>query len=297
MQDVLTNFRGKKIGVVGLGYIGKYLFHYLSTYSLEFDYSVEAFGRGNISSLKDKEFHYFFNCAGNTGDFRTRLWATIDSNLFLTQFILENCHISECYVAISSTRLYGFSENKDILFEESGRKIHCGDHLSTDFVYDGTKMLLESALWNYSKKVDFKISICRLSNLYGRYSKEDLNDSTYLKLLIRAKIEGSHINVEQNISNTKGYIFIDDAIMGLIHSAAYADKSDIYNVCSGQSYSLEDWLKYLQVSYTVIDNNKPSLHSRISILKAVKELKFIPTNFLQNTEFNKIFQHGSNTTI
>jgi len=297
MVELLGQFKGKRIGVIGLGYIGKQLLQSLETHAREYGYTVEAFGRSNAESIKGKTFHYFFNCAGNTGDFRTKLWATIDSNLFLTKFLLENIHIEESYVALSSTRLYGFSENKDVLFEEDSRFVYQGDHLSNDFIYDGSKMLLESVLWNSAAKVDFKVSICRLSNLYGRYTKEDLNDSTYLKLLIKASIEKKPILVEQNISGTKGYIFIDDAIKGLIYSAVNAGKSDIYNICSGESYSIGDWLKYLQVEYTLVDKKRPSLHSRNSIKKANTELNFQPSNFLHNTEFNKIFQNGPNKTI
>jgi len=297
MNDVLNSFRGKTIGIVGMGYIGKQLLRYLDDYSGQYNYDINAFGRENLESIKGRTFDYFFNCAGNTGDFRTKLWSTIDSNLLLTKYLLENTNIRDCYVGLSSTRLYGFSERKDILFKEESSYIHHGDHLSNDFVYDGTKMLLESVLWNYSKNSEFKISICRLSNLYGRYTKEDLNDSTYLKLLIRKSIEKAPILVGQNISNTKGYVFIDDAIMGMIESAASSKKSDIYNICSGESYSVEDWLKFLKLEYKTTDAGSLSLHSRNSIEKAYTELKFQPLTFLTNTEFSKIFQNGPNKTV
>ena len=154
-------------------------------------------------------------------------------------------------------------------------------------------MLLESILWNYRLKLDSKISICRLSNIYGGYTKEDLNDSTYLKLMVRSKLEGGDLSINQNILNTKGYIFIDDAIQGLIHSAVYANESDIYNICSGESYSIGDWLKYLKVNYNIIGEQKTSLHSKISIKKAVDKLNFQPQYYLRNIEFEKIFHYGS----
>jgi len=297
MYHVLENFRGRKIGIVGLGYIGNHLFRYLDHFSKEYEFSVLAFNKANSNLLSGATFDYFFNCAGNTGDFRSKIWSTVDSNLFLARYLMENIKITECYVSLSSTRLYGFTSDKNVLFTENSQLTKDGDHLSIDFIYDGTKMLLESILWNYNNKVDYRISICRLSNLYGRYNAEDLNDSTYLKVMIRSHVEGKRLLVEQNVLNTKGYIFIDDAIQGIIHSAIYSEKSDIYNICSGESYSIENWLKYLKVDYVIGNSGKPDLHSRNSIAKAVTELKFKPQYFLNNLEFNKIFQNGSNKAV
>jgi len=288
--QILGYFKGKSIGVAGLGYVGRHLADFLNTYSAEFQYSLSTFTRSNIEDVKGKEFDYFFNCAGNTGDFRQKMWETIESNLFLTKYLLENIKIKEAYIALSSTRLYGFSDKKDILFEENEIDSNPKSHLSIDFVYDGTKKLLESILWNLGGKVRHKIIICRLSNLYGKYTKSDLNDSTFFKLMLRSKIEDRPLKVEQNVLSTKGYIFVEDAILGIIHSAVYAAKNNVYNICSGESYSIGDWMRYFKIDYTLGNEiNSPS-YSRNSIKKAAAELFFHPKTFLTNVSWSELFE-------
>jgi nucleoside-diphosphate-sugar epimerase len=297
MDRTLEYFKNKKIGIVGLGYIGNHLVEYFNAYSEEYGYDVRTFRRDNISLVAGETFDYFFNCGGNTGDFRNKIWSTIDSNLTLTKYLLENMRVNECYVALSSTRLYGFSADRDVLFTECSDLVNKKNHLSIDFVYDGTKMLLESILWNQRNNFDFRISICRLSNLYGRYTRKDLNDSTYLKVMIKCKADGKELFTEQNVYNTKGYIFIDDAIQGIIHSAVYPGKSDIYNICSGESYSIKHWLNYLELKYATAADDDPPVYGRNSIEKAASEINFHPRYFLSNIESNKIFHDGSNTTV
>jgi nucleoside-diphosphate-sugar epimerase len=293
VQQALSYFKGKKIGLIGLGYLGKHTFRYLEKYSAEFQYEVLPFDRENLSTLKGETFDFFFNCSGNTGDFRNNIWPTVESNLFLTKYLFENIKVRECYVALSSTRLYGYSLNENILFKESDPLLNSGNHLNLDFVYDGTKMLLESILWNSGGNLDFRTSICRLSNVYGRYLESDLNDSTFLKLLVRTKVEGGMLKVNQNLLNTKGYIFIDDAIQGIINSAVYAEGTDIYNICSGESYSVDNWIKYLKIEVNTENRKEAPLFSRIDIKKATREIEFKPKYLLRNIEFDKIYCNGS----
>jgi nucleoside-diphosphate-sugar epimerase len=297
MIDILTQLRGKKIGIVGLGYVGNHLLQYLSGNSEEYGFLVIPYDRETILDLNGERFDYFFNCAGNTGDFRNRIWPTIDSNLVLTRNLFEKIKVNDCYVALSSTRLYGYSTDENVLFSEYNTLTRGIDHLNIDFVYDGTKMLLESILWNYRMRAESRIAICRMSNIYGKYKVEDLNDSTFLKKMIRCKVEGKSLKVEQNIFNTKGYIYIDDAVQGILRAALYSKESDIYNICSGESYSISDWLKYLKIDFEFMEEGGTPFHSRNSIDKAITKLKFKPKFYLKDIEFKNIYSNGASYTI
>jgi nucleoside-diphosphate-sugar epimerase len=132
-----------------------------------------------------------------------------------------------------------------------------------------------------------------LSNVYGRYSNSDLNDSTFLKLLIRKKVQGGVLKIKQNILNSKGYIFVDDAIEGIVKSAIYSKETDIYNICSGESYSIDNWIRYLKIKVDAVNNDTKPIFSRIDIEKATRDIKFVPKYLLQNIDFDKIYCHGS----
>lgn len=281
-------FSKNKIAVVGMGYIGSILFNVLKQKSKQHNFTIISYSRKNICDIKDEEFDYIFNCAGNTGDFRQKIFETIESNIFLTRFLLENVKINKAYVALSSTRLYGFSINEDCLFEENEVPFDLKKHLDIDFIYDGSKKLLESLLWNIKDQLPYKIIVCRLSNLFGRFEKSDLDDSTFLKLMIRHKIEHKNLAINQNINNTKGYVFIDDAIDGIIKSAINSIGHNIYNICSGQSYSIMDWINYLGIQFHVTNINATPTYSKNDISKAQKELGFAPKHFLQNIKLSDI---------
>jgi nucleoside-diphosphate-sugar epimerase len=292
-MNLLKELSGVHISVVGMGYIGRRLFNFLEQNSEAYNYKVSAFSKSNIEDIRFKEFDYLFNCAGNTGDFRDKIFETAESNLLLTSFLIQNIKIRKAYVAISSTRVYGFLNDKDVLFTEEYNSWNHGSHLGIDFVYDGTKKLLESMLWNSRNERSFRTVICRLSNLYGGYQMNDLNDSTFLKVMVKHAISKTSLKLNQNINNSKGYIHIDDAVEGLLAAAVFSDQSNIFNLCSGVSYSLEDWLKYLGVSFELCSYSTISTHSKNDISRAKKLIYFNPKYFLSNLSLNKIINYES----
>lgn len=291
-MNLPKEFENTSIAIVGTGYIGNRLANAFGHYQKSANLKIQTFNRTSLNLLKNATFDFVFNCSGNTGDFRNQIWETLNSNLNVNQFIFENAKINKCLILLSSSRIYGFTNDPNNIFEENdflseSNKIHLG----IDYIYNGTKMLMESVAMNLATKSSYKIVICRLSNVFGNYSKNDLDDSTYLKLMLRHKIENKPFSVNQNIDSTKGYIYIDDAISGVILSAAKSETSGIYNICSGKSYSIKDWLEKLSVNYTLNkEEQTESTHSKISIKKAQIQLGYNPQYYLENLNLNQIIQ-------
>lgn len=278
MKEILRFFKGKTVGVLGMGYVGVRLYNLLSSVP---DIRILALNRNSLQTIIELEtFDYFFNCAGNTGDFRSQIDETIDSNLFLNQQLLKYLKIREAFVYLSSTRLYGFSQDKEQIFDEEYTPIE--SHTNIDFIYNGTKKLTESYLLNKSTNLKYKILICRLSNIFGDYKKHDLDDSTYIKVLIKHSLNKETILIKQNLDTQKDYIFIEDALYGIINSVINSPKSDYFNIASGKSYSLRNWLTYLDLSYQVMTTEAIPLFSNISIEKAKNTTGFKPVFYLHN---------------
>lgn len=267
----LELFRNKVIGIIGLGYVGKNLYEYLIKISSDYNTKILSFTKSNLSEIKNHTFDYFFNTAGNSGDFRYDIFGTIDSNLNLTKYLLENLNVAEKYVALSSTRIYGFTEEKDIFFDEDYLSVT--NHKEIDFIYDGTKKILESIILNYSKKLEYQVSIARLSNLYGKLNV--LNDATLIKKIIRYKIENRELFIEESKAfGKKDYIYIDDAVKGILQLALYGKNRNVYNIASGQSYSVKQISEILDLKLNIEEDNKKTTYSNISIQKAMSELNF-----------------------
>ena len=131
----LTELNNKKIGILGIGYIGSNLLAYLKKFNIE---AIEI-SRKNLNNFKGEKFDYFINCAGNSGDFRENLIETVQSNVNLNSYILENIKIKYNYIYLSSSRIYGFSKNDKIIFDENSLNNY--NNLSLDYIYDGSKKL------------------------------------------------------------------------------------------------------------------------------------------------------------
>jgi nucleoside-diphosphate-sugar epimerase len=142
---------GARIGILGAGYIGERLATTLEKHKERFAFQTYLFNRIQLAGGLDDEFDYFFNCAGNTGDFRTRARETVESNPLLAAQLADNLRVRKAFIALSSTRVYGFSSGPtDPHFETEALSAHPE---SAEFVYDGSKLLAEAiygrCIWSF----------------------------------------------------------------------------------------------------------------------------------------------------
>jgi|GEM_PF-2008779 len=271
-MNYLENLRNKKIGIIGMGYIGSNIYAYLCSKKKELGLEITGMTKENIGVVESKKFDYLINCAGKSGDFRQDPVGTVESNICLPIYLLKNARVSECYVGISSTRVYGFAKDRNIVFDESCYS--SSTHLSLDFIYDGSKKLMESLLMNSAEKVGYRVSIVRLSNVYGNFNA--LDDTTLIKKIVRAKIEKGSFKTNENKDSEKDYIYISDAIEGILRAMIIPKKSSVFNIASGQSTSISKVAGFLNITPIYDDKQKELVFSNISIKKANVELRFKP---------------------
>jgi|TARA_B110000259_G_C14029335_1_gene406063 nucleoside-diphosphate-sugar epimerase len=253
----------KKIGVIGIGYIGSNLITYLKSLNI----NTLPITKENIDVIEKEEFDHIINCAGNSGDFRQKLIETVESNVSLNSYILEKAKIKYSYIYLSSTRVYGFSDNDNFIFEENS--YNCYDSLNLDYIYDGSKKLAESLLINYSNAVKYKIAILRLSNVYGNF--DCLDDTTLIKKIIRYKKESlNNLSVKQNRYSKKDYIHINDVVESITNILLKIKKTDVYNLSYGKSYSIDNISDILNLNIESDETIKP-IYSNLSNSKIKKE--------------------------
>jgi nucleoside-diphosphate-sugar epimerase len=271
--------KNKNIAVLGTGYLGSNLSSYLRKLNIQ----VTEIKKTNLKFFKNKDFDYFINCAGNSGDFRDKLIETVESNVTLNCYILQNIKIRYCYLYISSSRVYGYSKRDDIIFDEN--YLYDQNSLSLDYIYDGSKKLSESILLNYSKKVDYKIGILRLSNVYGNFN--NLNDSTLIKKIIRFKKQFlNNLYVKENRYSRKDYIHINDVVESIVKVILNIKQTDIFNLAYGKSYSLDDISSILNLKINSDESKEP----RFSIISnnKIKEQFSLSFNYDFKKELKKI---------
>lgn len=277
-----SRLNNSKIGILGLGYIGSNVFNYLSNLK-NCNLNIIILNEENYTRVEEETFDFFLNCAGNSGDFRNDILRTVESNTGLLCYLLKHLKIRESYLALSSTRVYGFTSDKSVSFSEDD--FSEPNHLGIDYIYDGAKKMIESILSNYSFKVNYDIKVVRLSNVYGRFNQ--LDDTTLIKKIIKSKINNNKLSVSANKHSTKDFIYIDDAIIGIIKTLLHPGKFEIYNIGSSGSYSLNDISEMIELPIEFTDNNSKESYSNISIRKAQNNLGFNPQITFKNG-LNKI---------
>ncbi|WP_440633347.1 SDR family oxidoreductase [Candidatus Pelagibacter sp. HIMB1485] len=258
-----SELRSKKIGVIGKGYIGSNLINYLKSLKI----NPISITKENIDIIEKEFFDYIINCAGNSGDFRQKLIETVESNVSLNSYILEKAKIKYNYIYLSSSRVYGFSNDDNFIFEEDS--YNCYNSLNLDYIYDGSKKLAESLLINYSDSVNYKIAILRLSNVYGNF--DFLDDTTLIKKIIRYKKESlNNLSVKENRYSKKDYIHINDVVENITNILLKIKRTDVYNLSYGKSYSIDNISNFLNLNIESDETIKP-IYSNLSNSKIKKE--------------------------
>lgn len=276
----LSQLKNRKVAILGIGYIGSNILEYLKRLNVK----TVAITRKNIDILKKEEFDHLINTSGNSGNFRDQLIETVESNIGLNSYILENAKIKYSYIYISSSRVYSSCDENSVIFDEDSYS--CYNNLSLDYIYDGSKKLAESLLFNYARKVNYKIAILRLSNVYGKFNS--LDDATLIKKIVRYKREFlDNLSVEQNRYSTKDYIHIDDAVQNIVNVMLNIKSTDVYNLAYGKSYSLDEISKILDLNIESDETIKP-IYSNISNNKIRKEF---------SVDFKYGFEDGLKNTI
>lgn len=258
-----SELRSKKIGVIGKGYIGSNLINHLKSLKI----NPISITKENIDIIEKEFFDYIINCAGNSGDFRQKLIETVESNVSLNSYILEKAKIKYNYIYLSSSRVYGFSNDDNFIFEEDS--YNCYNSLNLDYIYDGSKKLAESLLINYSDSVNYKIAILRLSNVYGNF--DFLDDTTLIKKIIRYKKESlNNLIVKENRYSKKDYIHINDVVENITNILLKIKRTDVYNLSYGKSYSIDNISNFLNLNIESDETIKP-IYSNLSNSKIKKE--------------------------
>lgn len=266
----LINWRLKilKILVTGAtGFIGSHLVE-----ALKFDAEIISLGRqglkkkqNNLSSLFEVDFNcldeirpYFrdvdvvVHLSGNAdaGSSTVNPLSFFADNTLSTATILEASRVEGVsgFIFASTSGLYGTNQVKlssehDLLF--SGNP------------YLASKECAEKWIESYGNSYDLSTVVMRLFNVYGPGQLK----RTIVPKLIYQKLSGNKI-VDGNLNVWKDYVYIEDVVKVIkiiIHSIINNKNtklSQVINIGTGQSYSIESILNYLNTG-EMLNIDKP----------------------------------------
>mgnify|MGYP006084403137 CR=1 FL=1 len=222
----------------------------------------------NSFESKIKNNDIIINLAGQfKGDFSNFIDLNIKGGLNL----LEACKKKKGVriILISSISVYG--ENKGKASKEN-------QETNPSNRYGITKYLTENLYQKYSKNFGIKITILRLSNIYG------INKKNGLILNIINSIKNNKIvTINHSGNQERDYLYIDDAINGIIKTIQNPQKDfQIFNISSGNGIKTKTVIKIIEklsnkkIRKKIIKDITDEKSIYANNMKAKKNLSFVP---------------------
>jgi nucleoside-diphosphate-sugar epimerase len=244
----------KNILIIGFtGFIGKALIEELKKNSLK--YNIFTFDSKN-HRIEDKDslikydsfnIDHVFHLAGKSSVIES--WVSsyeyFHTNVIGTINILEFCKRNKCSLTFVSSYLYGIPNSLPI-YETAPLK--CMNP------YAQTKYLSELNCDFYSKNFNLEIVILRLFNAYGPGQNNSFLIPKIIEQTLNDKQDKLYIN---DLVPRRDFVYIDDIVRALI--ASINKKSEIYNISSGVSYSVQEIInvifKITGIRKEIVENN------------------------------------------
>jgi nucleoside-diphosphate-sugar epimerase len=208
-----------------------------------------------------------YYCIGLTADFRTRPFDTVKAHVEILRKVLEYANFDQL-IYLSSTRVY-----TECSLAEETQKLTVAPYLR-DELYNLSKLMGESLALSSGRAC----RVARLSNVLGF----DMGSTNFIGALLAEAHKSGAVHFRTSMESTKDYIWIDDAVTGLI-SIAEQGRQPIYNVAGGVNVHHESIAKLLAqkgIHITVDESAPTTTFPVITIEKLVSDTGFQPGSIL-----------------
>jgi nucleoside-diphosphate-sugar epimerase len=265
----------KKVLITGsLGFIGQHLLNSLK----ETNYKTYECNRINGDLTLENTWidiekcDYVIHLAGKSSipDSWTDIHGFINNNTNITVNVLNYCRQHNSKLIILSTYLYGNPLKLPI------------DEFSEIFTinpYAFSKKVSEDLCKFYSENFGVRITILRPFNVYG----VGQSNKFLIPSLITQILNGSTISIK-DLEPKRDYVYISDLIDSIIKCLSLDNKFEIFNIGSGESYSVKEIIDIIQdkcnTNYPINTSNERRqnevMNTIADISKAHKFLNWTP---------------------
>ena len=208
-----------KFSVLGAdGFIGSHLVAALRDTGAD----VRAVGRLGESTVANDDLGHVIDCAGITGDFRTRPFEAVDAHTCRVAHILRHYQL-ESYLMLSSTRVYLGASRGD---EDAQLVVDARD---PGRIYGLSKLTGEALCLTDPRPT---VRVVRLSNVFG----SDFDSDGLVPSAVRESVDTGRFTLRTHPSSAKDYVAVDD-VVGVLPRIAATGQDRLYNVGSGYNVS------------------------------------------------------------
>ena len=242
-------------------------------------FKINLTSKNLINILKDIKPEIIFNLAAESQVLRSsdNPSKTYKSNIFGTLNLFDSLRMLDLNPTIihaSTDKVYGIS--KDLPYKE--------DHkLSSNFTYDVSKISADFIAQNYKYVYKQNITIFRSSNIYG---PADLNFDRLIPHIIKSLITNKQPIIRSDGNFLREYIYVEDLIKYLLMLSKNKSEEHIFNIGSGQVFSVND--VYKKISSLLGIEIKPKILNQ--------KLNEIPKQRIDMKKFKTIFKPNFSET-
>lgn len=228
-----------------------------------------------------------------------RNYATYPVETMLTNFygcknLLDFCikkDVKKFFFA-SSSEVYG--QSNDPMVETNHGDVDCTDIRSC---YNESKRASETLCYSYKNEYGVDFVIGRLCRVYGPTML--VNDSKALSQFILNCIEGKDIVLKSKGEQRYSYLYVSDAVAGILHLLKYGKSGEVYNISQDKDIlSLKEIANHIaKLTNTKVVFNLPTDAEKLGYSRVVNSVLIADKLRSLNYEPKIKFTEGLNKTI
>ncbi len=247
---------------------------------------IESFGYGNVSCIcGDFELNSDFDSQINGQDVLFHLVSTIipsnsnehipeelESNVIVTAKLLDACvrqRIKKVVFISSGGTVYGKKKTLPLVEDTVTYPITS---------YGIQKLAIEKLLYLYWYQFGLDYRIIRLANPYGPFQQPNGKLGVVTTFVYRALTHGK-LEVYGDGSVIRDFIYIDDAIRGIINITNGENECRLFNLGSGYGTSVNE----------VIDTIKRIINPKLKVTHIATRATDIPVNYLDISRYEEAY--------
>jgi nucleoside-diphosphate-sugar epimerase len=279
-----VRWREKKVFITGHnGFIGRHLVGALKILGAKVQVSEVDLLKDKLSEKDCAKPDYVFHLAAVAPAVSDKVDSLkiVEDNINITKNVLEFVKKTKArMILVSSSHVYPSITSPKSWKEE---EVEYGLAISS---YGISKQMVEKYCIDYSNKHHFDIVVVRLANIYGPGDKTNRFIPTFIRKCVRKK---NPLEVLGKGDTVRDFLYIDDAIIGLIDSVSLLKYANIINIGSGKGVPIRQIAECIKehtglakekIQYRTLKGGSVA-YNVLDITKAKELLNFTPSVSLE----------------
>ena len=192
--------------------------------------------------------------------------------------VLFSSHLFEACVNYKVKKVVFISSGGTVYGKESVCPLSERTHTNPISSYGVQKLTIEKLLYLYNYMYGLDYRIIRLANPYGPYQRPNGILGAVTTFTYKA-LKGDEITVYGDGSVVRDFIYIDDAIRGIMNIVDGENKHHTFNLGCGYGTSISE----------VLNSVKKALGCELNVIYKAKRSVDVPVNYLDISRYEKYF--------